>query len=1003
MWKRFFRPSAPADEGPAEQENGMRRRFGRRRRRPDEAGQGPIDPSWLERLVEAGLSPTAALERVEYEDVPPAFALTARGVDETGDAWILAVAPRSGGDAILAGLAVAARSGGPARVLAISEVWDGAARRRLGAVRGLAGAPRAHRLGDDDEASVTGETPSAPAHVEPGRLAAQIADPAARALFGRALDALRGLAAKHGGALRATSRSAELALLARRVAALRPEPGEVVLETFVGGRQAQRLRDDDLAEALDRLEGLLRKRLADREVREGEEGLRARALPALAEAVAPRFARRWPLGGEEADVIDLVGVAADDVPVVAAVRRRLTLRGLGEVLDAVDRLEPWLGELLAGAAPPVRAGAPRVALAAAQVDAAVLDAARHLEVSLQVLDLEERGAEIGLRPRELRSAPAPLAAAAPWTPSRRAEEAPARRERDVEAEAPESAPEEDGLAPRRRRRSRRRRRGGERQPWDEAGAEGAEAAEEGTGEFQDEGDPGAEEGAETGETAATGGFEEISVFDLDDEGGGDSRRRGRRRGRGRGRGRGRRDDAVRDDAVRDDAERPGDGPDGAEEAREAVAGDEDDERRPGRGRRRRRGRARAGREPAATTDARDDDGEADDEEILALSEAPELEETPLPSYDDDEEDEEDAGSPADRTRLEREQRRLARLAKLDPEPAVAEAVAEVTASLPRGRAALLAHADRESIAAALLLAREWRQLEGIWIYPQSELMTFFRSVATDLRDNTPILVIGFTPTPARDAIQAASLYQGRLAWFDHHDWPPEDRGALAEAIGPDHLHLVPGAGSALPVVLGYCTRRSRFSDKLVDLVTGRFSQHDFQRWGRLWWWRLGELTRKPGERRADLEALLVGRPSDLAKEAERLPAPPLPEEVEFVRARDFRLVHFGGLTLAVVEVPPALDAHLAARLVRERYDAPLSLARTQDEALLVLGSDDASSRRALDVGSMVEHLAEKFDWVEGLPDDDHVARLRVHGLDEQPDRLEEVIAEIGMGRSVLEG
>ena len=40
-------------------------------------------------------------------------------------------------------------------------------------------------------------------------------------------------------------------------------------------------------------------------------------------------------------------------------------------------------------------------------------------------------------------------------------------------------------------------------------------------------------------------------------------------------------------------------------------------------------------------------------------------------------------------------------------------------------------------------------------------MTFFRSIATDLRDDTPIFVVGFIPSPARDVIQAASLYRGR--------------------------------------------------------------------------------------------------------------------------------------------------------------------------------------------------------------------------------------------------
>jgi hypothetical protein len=52
---------------------------------------------------------------------------------------------------------------------------------------------------------------------------------------------------------------------------------------------------------------------------------------------------------------------------------------------------------------------------------------------------------------------------------------------------------------------------------------------------------------------------------------------------------------------------------------------------------------------------------------------------------------------------------------------------------------------------------------------------------------------------------------------------------------------------------------------------------------------------------------------------------------------------------------------------------------------------------------MVEHLAGKHDWAEALPDADHVARLHVIGLATHPERLEEVLAEIAMGRSILEG
>jgi hypothetical protein len=239
-------------------------------------------------------------------------------------------------------------------------------------------------------------------------------------------------------------------------------------------------------------------------------------------------------------------------------------------------------------------------------------------------------------------------------------------------------------------------------------------------------------------------------------------------------------------------------------------------------------------------------------------------------------------------------------------------------------------------------------------------------------------------------------------WFDHQEWPPEDLQGLRAAIGEDAVHVVPGCGSSLPAVLEVCSRRSRFTDKLVDLMAARFTLHDYERWGRLWWWRLGEITQRTGDRRADVDALLSGRPSDLAREASRHETPPIPPEVEYVSRRDFRLVHFAGYGLVVLEVPPELDLHLAARVARERYGASLSLAYRPSSEEVVFAGDELSGRRSLDLGALIEHVTHKLDWVEQLPDEDHVARMRVRDRAGHPERLDDIVAEIAMGRSILE-
>jgi hypothetical protein len=52
---------------------------------------------------------------------------------------------------------------------------------------------------------------------------------------------------------------------------------------------------------------------------------------------------------------------------------------------------------------------------------------------------------------------------------------------------------------------------------------------------------------------------------------------------------------------------------------------------------------------------------------------------------------------------------------------------------------------------------------------------------------------------------------------------------------------------------------------------------------------------------------------------------------------------------------------------------------------------------------MAEHLSQKFGWIESQSDADHVARFRLRDLAAHPDRLEEVVREIGLGRAILEG
>ena len=107
--------------------------------------------------------------------------------------------------------------------------------------------------------------------------------------------------------------------------------------------------------------------------------------------------------------------------------------------------------------------------------------------------------------------------------------------------------------------------------------------------------------------------------------------------------------------------------------------------------------------------------------------------------------------------------------------------------------------------------------------------------------------------------------------------------------------------------------------------------------------------------------------------------------------------------MVVVPVPAEFDLQFASRVARERYAAELSLSFVEGEELMVFGGDEGRTKRNLDMLSMASHLAGKHEWIEKLPSDDFVARVRIHGFAAHPDRLDEVISQIAMGRSILEG
>lgn len=911
--------------------------FGNRRRKRGEA----TDDAWVQQAI--GMLPALRFEEVKQPDIPADFARLVRAEGEQGS-WLVAVSASGATRALLAAVLAAGRLGAdPERTVAAAPCWSAAS---LGLCDALDAVPVRPLILNGEPDARRFEPLQLVVSLE--RLAAQFRNPRTRQIFHAARAGFESLAVRHGGAVRAAAGGLELVIASQPLARLSAQGDQVQIESLNNRAETFLIDSDEpgkLDTALSRLGGDVPRRLKDRKVRNGEEGLRARMSVRLAEHIGLGEWRLWPAAGA-ASAIDVVGAGNDGAGVMIAVRMRLDLSALGEILEGALALEPILGVVLEGVSAPVRIGAPPLlVISAHEFDAAAIEVLENIGLPLSLFKLS--GSKGHFSELEVGRAPARrtvAAGAGQAEPVRTRDTAPAGAESAAPVASAASAGQahthgEAGRGGRRRRSTRiaaTRRRS----------TKSSDAA--------------------ASPSSAESGDEEFSLFDLDDEepheAGGERRRtsRGaRRRGRRSRRG------AAPGGMAATGGENAA-GPEGAAQD-DAEEDDAAGEPAPGDGR-------RAGRYTGEGV-----------EEGAPPPGAP-------PGPDDDDDD------PVLREReLRRSKRAEGTLKALsddaDDPPAAAQ--------MPRGRAALLALAERDSIVAALLLARESRRLQGIWVYPQEELMTFFRNIATDLGRNTPIYVVGFSAKPVREVVQAASLYKGRLMWFDHHDWPPEDVGALEDALGEAYVQVRPNTFNSLPAVVDHCKRRNRFSERLVDLVSGRFTRYDFERWGFTWWSRLGELAQRGGELQAELEPLLRGRTSDLGSEAAHAPRPPRPEELDWAADCRFGLLHFGALALVSVELPRCLDLQFAVRALRERSGAAFSIARYQGSELFVLGSGEAFARRSLNLQAMAEHLEQKFLFVEALPAEDSATCIRIRGLNDE--RLQEVIAEIGMSRSLLEG
>ena len=235
-------------------------------------------------------------------------------------------------------------------------------------------------------------------------------------------------------------------------------------------------------------------------------------------------------------------------------------------------------------------------------------------------------------------------------------------------------------------------------------------------------------------------------------------------------------------------------------------------------------------------------------------------------------------------------------------------------------------------------------------------MDFFKGRATDLPENVDLMLVGFTAQPIpQEVISTVALFRGRTQWFDHHEWPIEDLERLRDALGREAILFEPGAASPLAVVVPVTERRSRFTDKLVDLAGRRLSENDMTKWGYRLIDLLNRLAAREGDHRSEIVPILSGKPSELP-DAESV----YEAERAWIEEHDARVVHFGEYQMVVVRVPPDLDAGEVARRGRLRTGARLSVASREGDDLVLLGCND--EKRHINMSDIIECLDSRLPW-----------------------------------------
>ncbi|MDP3939657.1 MAG: hypothetical protein Q8R92_16190 [Deltaproteobacteria bacterium] len=327
-------------------------------------------------------------------------------------------------------------------------------------------------------------------------------------------------------------------------------------------------------------------------------------------------------------------------------------------------------------------------------------------------------------------------------------------------------------------------------------------------------------------------------------------------------------------------------------------------------------------------------------------------------------------------------------------------------------AVIASHYDRDGVVGNIVLSRAVPNVVAHRFMSSEDLIIFFFTpevqatlpeiydlFLTDLRFRPSTRL---SPEVKEAFVENLRNFKGNIYWIDHVYWQDFDRREIEGAIGKNNLVISPRERTAGQAVMKALRVRDDFSSQLVEMVLGKLADDPQKAWGKDWINIIDYLRNDLDRIESAMKPLYEGRPEEIDESLRDEGLRKEGEAEAYVASRDFRVVIFGTYKLVVVDLPEKQSFNYTSvtQKVRERYRAQLSITSFGNSETIII-ANSFSNRQVVNMIQVKDHLTRKFDWLKPVQGHENVITLKVEGLLENKERLDQALNELVRNRSLF--